>query len=133
MRPEPAVVFRTGVCGPGSGGMQGDFMLQSQKRGVSNCSVMSGFSQRGRNSSTSVGVAGDLTGASSDRPLGAAESWHSGAVRNISVFSNGSENIPTAAPGKHRQAPAPTGQRREAAVAHAFILLVVIIGRKDKG
>ena len=88
----PAIVcrlFRAGGRAFFFGDAVGYFLFQSQKRGVSNCSVMSGFSQRGRNSSASVGVAGDLTGASSDRPLGAAESWHSGAVRNISVFSNG--------------------------------------------
>ena len=71
-------------------GQGGCFLVQSQKRGISNCPGNQEFCQRGRNSSRSDW----RLLRSSDRPLGAAGFLTSGAVRNITVFSNGSENIP---------------------------------------
>ena len=62
---------------------------------------------------------------SSDKPLRAAQSWHFGEVRNISIFSNGAENTPTAAPKKnnthwppprtilHAKSPGGIGGRKE--------------------
>ena len=80
------------------------FQFQSQKQGVSNRSPIPGICQRGQNSSAAALEAAAREkvlrpAASSDRPLRAAEARLWGAVRNISVFSNGAENTPTP-PGK---------------------------------
>ena len=48
-----------------------------------------------QNSSPAAGPAG-----SSDKPLRAAVFRRSRALRNITVFSDGAENIPTAVPGR---------------------------------
>ena len=77
-------------CSVPGRGRRGCLLSQSQKRGVSNCPERPGFRQRGWNSSDSDW----RLLSSSDKPLGAAESWPFGAVRNITVFSNGSVNTP---------------------------------------
>ncbi len=46
---------------------------------------------------------------SSDKPLGATEACPSGAVRNISFFSNGTRNTPPAA-GRDKAAPPSPGK-----------------------
>ena len=88
---------RRSRASPSSGGLRwGYFLCQFQKRAVSNCFGWPGFGQRGQNSSRS-----DWRRLrSSDRPLGAAGSWPSEAVRNSAVFSYGTENTPTVAPLK---------------------------------
>ena len=89
------------------------FQFQSQKQGVSNRSPIPGICQRGQNSSAAALEAAAREkvlrpAASSDRPLRAAESWPGGAVRNIAVFSYGTQNHPTAVPAGTTQKPPPS-------------------------
>ncbi|ODR36841.1 hypothetical protein BEI60_12890 [Eisenbergiella tayi] len=74
------------------------FRSQPQKWGVSKCSVLPGGCQRGKTPRQEILAKGFKQSGSSDKPLKAAASRQNGALRNITIFSHGSENTPTAAP-----------------------------------
>ena len=120
--------FARAGCGRASFSQAGGacFRFQSQKRGVSKRSPIPGICQCGPNSSAAALEAAAREkvlrpAASSDRPLRAAEARPWGAVRNISVFSNGAEKSPhvpqpprsVCRARKQKQTAAPLGRRYE--------------------
>ena len=94
----------------------GCWLIQFQKRGISNCPGKPEFRQRSQNSSRS-----DLRLLrSSDRLLRAAEFRQAGAVRNIIVFSYGAGNTPQ--PSGRRKTGPRRPNEREGTGADAVLL-----------
>ena len=107
----PGVMAVAWLLSPARGRLGVWLGLQPQKRGVSKCSVQPGGCQRGR----TPRLSGLRRFGSSDMPLRTAVSRLNGTLRNITVFSNGSENTSTAAPAgkKNRRAEREGHSRRQ--------------------
>ena len=90
----PGVMAMAWLLSPARGRLGVWLGIQPQKRGVSKCSVQPGGCQRGR----TPRLSGLRRFGSSDMPLRAAVSRQNGALRNITVFSDGAENTYTAGP-----------------------------------